>query len=322
MTAPRDHDWYRARLELLALGLARDDVAQVVEEHVRGCDKCRAALAELTEENRVLGPPDAHLPEYVVVAWDRIQPELRGIEREIARRHLASCARCRDEIVVFGFTPEVPAVPELEADPQVLALLNVGLAPKPASTSLGTGRGTSLPRPIIPPSSLERPRSFWRAQVNRAGWWTAAATAAAALLLVPVLANRQANRILASREAFRSEPGGIGGLGTLGSVGPNLDLGGMRSSSSSTPVIALDPAERSLSLFAQPSNPRPGDRIAVVMLDSAGRVLARDTLGTRDFGEGRRIIWRSATTIVPGSYGLLLFSPAGTDTFRFRISAR
>jgi len=65
---PRTHEWAVRRLKPFAIGLLPEEDTLEVEEHVRGCDECRARLPSITPAQ---GREAAHLPASLIATWAR-----------------------------------------------------------------------------------------------------------------------------------------------------------------------------------------------------------------------------------------------------------
>ncbi len=90
----------------LATGLLDGDDEDGLRRHLATCEPCRnrwdAFVADREESD------DArHLPAAMIARWDRARAELRGLERESVRQHLARCRACQEDLRVAGFSPDL-----------------------------------------------------------------------------------------------------------------------------------------------------------------------------------------------------------------------
>ncbi len=166
MNDTREHGWARDRLAAYATGWLGDSDRERFERHVNACAECREALDALRSPQASRG---RHLPDALVAQWDRRRDRLRGLQRELVRRHLASCEECSVVLRRLGHEPVLERVEELEPSAELLAQLDGRVAdPAPRSTHRG-----------------ERTESFWR---QREFWFGGAfggaIAAAAAVVLV------------------------------------------------------------------------------------------------------------------------------------------
>ncbi len=166
--APDDHDWTRRQLAPFAAGLLDPADDDRVERHAALCDECR----EVLERARASGAaPSRHLPEPLIIHWGEQAPALRGLQRELARRHLVECEECRAILKHLGHAPELKHVAGLEPSREVLDLL-----------SQNTARVVPMPQPRW------RSREFW----TGSAFGGLVAAAAAVLILVVNPMNRPA----------------------------------------------------------------------------------------------------------------------------------
>jgi hypothetical protein len=170
-----------AKLDGYAVGIADPDVAELIEDHLDSCDECARRLKALTDSTD-RGLPGEHLPERMIATWDRAQRSLRGLERELARRHLVYCATCREEIEMLGSSATLEIVPELEPEAATLVRLR---PPEPILVPRSQRSGGISPRKIV-----------WR---HRLGDWIlgglAGGLATAAALLIAFSPWREAPSI-------------------------------------------------------------------------------------------------------------------------------
>lgn len=90
------HTWVIARLDAWSAGLLDEEQAARIEEHLAGCASCRQ-LADPREDLGAEAIAGAgHLPPPLIARWGHL--DLDPLERQMAERHLATCARCRREI--------------------------------------------------------------------------------------------------------------------------------------------------------------------------------------------------------------------------------
>ncbi len=161
-----EHDWVRGRLAAYVTGWLDETDRARFERHVSDCPECRDALESLRTPDANLG---RHLPDAMIAQWERRRDRLKGLQREIVRRHLAGCDECSDTLRRLGHEPVLERVEALEPSAELLA----SIAPRSEGAT---------PRP----PRVERIESFWR---RREFWFGGAfggaiAAAAAALLVM------------------------------------------------------------------------------------------------------------------------------------------
>jgi hypothetical protein len=239
-----------------------------------------------------------HIPDSILARWDRRHTSLRGLERELVRRHLESCEMCREALVILGHDPVLPRVDSLEANAAVRAALD---AASEESFKETTEHGTTA-------KVVQFPR--WSARERWLGAWGGLATAAAAWLAVST--TRLAPTIDGSLSVGAAQ-------GTLTSAAPATPIDPTRSSGEPVVSVVVAPGSVAVSIFAQPGDLRPGEPVIASVL-SGTEVLAQDTLSSHDFREDRTLVWRSPAPIAPGDYSLILATPARSDTFPFRVA--
>lgn len=105
MTPARTHDWAIRRLTAFSIGLLPEEETIDLEEHLVGCDDCRARLASIAPGP---GRESAHLPASLIATWPRAARVLHGIERELVEGHLQRCASCRASLEFAGHAAVLP----------------------------------------------------------------------------------------------------------------------------------------------------------------------------------------------------------------------
>src|SRR5262249_41826807 len=104
----QDHDWAVSRLVGYSTGMLPEDQLLRMEDHLRGCDDCRARLSPL----KALSAADAgHLPASLIATWPRSSKLLAGIERSLVESHLRACGSCRATLEFAGYEPVLAALP-------------------------------------------------------------------------------------------------------------------------------------------------------------------------------------------------------------------
>src|SRR5690242_16793653 len=104
MNDPRnlEHAWALERLTAFSIGMLPEDDTLRLEEHLAGCDGCRARLAALRP---VPGADAAHLPASLIATWERTARLLGESERGLIASHLEACAACRAALAFAGHEP-------------------------------------------------------------------------------------------------------------------------------------------------------------------------------------------------------------------------
>ena len=87
--------------------------------HLERCPDCRATHASLRARGSVEEEPGAHVPPALLLRWGRKESGLRGLERELVRRHVERCTECRTDLEALGYDVEFGTEPasELGFDP-------------------------------------------------------------------------------------------------------------------------------------------------------------------------------------------------------------
>ncbi len=171
----------------------------------------------------------------------------------------------------------------------------------------------SGPRPV----EVDRPiwvrREFW---MGTGFGGLAAAAAALVLTFNPIRRDYVRSEVGSEPEVVVQTPS----LGTLTSVPEPARLGTDRSGSQGRTVVHPTADRRAASIFVQPTDLMPGQRVALSILwgDS---VVVETMLESVDFGEDRRLLWRSPSSITPGRYSLVLATSARAETLAFEVSA-
>jgi hypothetical protein len=132
-------------------GLPAEDAADV-RAHLEGCAACRAALAETRRAAEVF---DAHLTSgtLAALAWDESPGE---VPEDVARRHLAACPDCAEELALLQQSRDLERAPELPraAAPKAPPAWMTWAAPLAAGVVIGLGlgmfRGPGAPPPASP----------------------------------------------------------------------------------------------------------------------------------------------------------------------------
>jgi putative zinc finger protein len=134
----------RGLLPWLLNGTLAPAEADGVRGHLEGCGPCRAEMGETRQAARVFG---AHLPagDIVDLAWERPLAD-----EGLARRHLADCADCAEELQLAKESRQAdrPAT----VSPIVRAPAARWLA-LPATLAAGLVVGLLWPRPAAPPAA-------------------------------------------------------------------------------------------------------------------------------------------------------------------------
>jgi predicted anti-sigma-YlaC factor YlaD len=104
-TRVHDHDWALPRLTAYSVGMLSEDDTLQLEQHLGGCDDCRARLGSLQP---VPGADAAHLPASLIATWTRSARLLGGLERSLIESHLRSCDSCRATLTFAGHEPFLP----------------------------------------------------------------------------------------------------------------------------------------------------------------------------------------------------------------------
>jgi hypothetical protein len=100
-----EHTWALSRLLARALGLLDETDGQRLATHLSSCDPCRSEWDGLWAAEGAARERPGHVPAGLIARWDRIEPALRGLERELVLQHVARCVDCRDDLALAGFAP-------------------------------------------------------------------------------------------------------------------------------------------------------------------------------------------------------------------------
>ena len=300
----RDHTRIRSHLESYALGIANPELASEIKSHLAECAECREAIEDLGLACLPGETAGEHLPEDMIIQWAQVSSKLRGLERELVRRHIDRCSVCRDNLRMLGHEPELKGIPAQEPSPTELKKLE------------------PQRRPIqgVNPSLMTRLLGAWPVTT-----WAAAATA----LLVVVLVN----------PAFMSRPTGTGtggprpapipgsdgGHGASAAASPTFLLttpiegvalsGGVRSAKQLLPhTIEIGAAQRSLRLFGGPASGIAKDAVVNVAIrgphgESLGTMtMVHALLWAKDGG----VQINSSAPLEPGTYVMQVAAVAPT----------
>ncbi|MGH9364827.1 MAG: hypothetical protein ACRD1B_06125 [Thermoanaerobaculia bacterium] len=260
--------------------------------------------------NSATAPVAAHLPELMVVRWERTKRELRGLERELARRHLHRCESCRRELRERGFDPELEIVPELEASPEVLQRL----------------KGEPGVRKIRP-----APRD-WLWWVRERTQWVLEgyAVAATAVLLVLLAGPMHLPGMRGSDETIRPPSMSAGGRGesSLSRVEPLEVRSARRAAEPADQVVELAPGARFVPLQGDPLGIPDSSTVELVIRAEDGRTRARINIAYSDLRSGKVFFEQSGAPLEEGTYvvyvrALHVPEPAeATTTFTLRRGAQ
>jgi hypothetical protein len=276
-TEARSHEWFASRLKDHAAGLASKTESRAIEAHLESCSICRDRL--VMAERAVTAPLAAHLPGLLIVRWERTQRELKGLERELARRHLKRCESCRREIRDRGFNPDLDVVPELEPPSEVLKLLVRTIEPAPRDWTRWF---------LIPYSAL------------------ATATLLALLFGGPSLLGRHSP---SQPKPFSIESPSVSeGAWTLTRVEPLRVRSSQRGASATIPVLEIAPDARQIPIWADPFVLPESTVVEVAILNEGGDVLTRKTVKYSDLLSAEVMLSRPHAVPDSGSYILRLRS--------------
>jgi hypothetical protein len=185
----RLHAWFHERLPAYAAGLLRGEEAEQFTRHAGECASCREAL-ELFRREPGEQMRDEHIAPSIIARWGHARTTLRGLEREMVRRHIESCEVCRQGLRLLGFEPVLERIPELELQGDLDQRVAEIQRELDAESTPGPSRPIEADAPLMPASVPVpgRSRQRW------IGAWATLATAAAfvmALLLVRQAGNRE-----------------------------------------------------------------------------------------------------------------------------------
>jgi len=103
-----DHARFRAQLAgHLAEVLSAEDSAWM-ESHAAACAECRSLLERVEARLPEFAADAGHAPPALLSAWLREPGAFTPLERELLRRHLASCAECRAELEEMATFAKLP----------------------------------------------------------------------------------------------------------------------------------------------------------------------------------------------------------------------
>ncbi len=153
-----EHDWTQRTLPGYAACLLDDDEIERVDAHLAACEECRELATRMTT-TEFPRSGRRHIPADLLARWDRLSPQLEGLERELVQQHLDGCDACRECLRVLGYEPVIAAAP----------------APERAR--------------VIPIASAREKKRPWFLGWPGAGMLAAAAAALTAILQLPVLHN-------------------------------------------------------------------------------------------------------------------------------------
>ncbi len=259
--ADREHLWASEHLDMFATGLMQDEDLNRFEQHLAACDECRGTVHALAapEANRGM-----HIPDALIARWPTTRTTLRGLQRELARRHLATCEECRSILRYRGQSLELERVPGLEPSAEALAALD-GLAPS-LPGSLGQ-RTVELPRP-----------RFNLREFLFGGAVGGLVAAAAALAIVSTLSLHPAQHPTPANPgvpALRLELGGGAAVRTLGSIeAGNLVRGGRGDT-----TITLAPGQSRVRIALAPEpDLAPETQVELELRDAGGALLMHTSM--------------------------------------------
>lgn len=293
---PSEHKWACGQFAAYAAGLLEGSNADRFEQHAAHCEECREQLSAVVDPEANRG---RHIPDSLIASWPRAQASLRGLQREIVRRHLSTCGECGTILRHMGYSPQLEHLSELEPSSEMLLML--------AGAKLDDSEPEPAPRPVM---RVVKPA--WSRRERWLGVWGGLATAAAAVLVVAIV----------ERPGTESTTGAVvtpsPSVGHLTSAASGQPSDSPRGAGGAAQPIHVRAGERLLSILIQPGDLQKDERV-VAELSTASGPLAMDTLSSADFADDRTLVWNAPGPITPGDYRLVLRTPARSDTFAFRV---
>lgn len=322
-----EHDWARVRFAAYAAGLLERAAASRLERHATHCDTCRGELAGLLAPDADRG---RHIPDALISRWPRAMSELRGLQRELVRRHLVQCQECRTVLRQMGQVAELPRVPELEPTHGVLEMLD-GLA-----DPVGKGGPERIPESNPDPTAagaagapgrrrwlrkllLGDAEGTWRSWVF-GGVVGAAAASLALLVFLPHINDGEWSGV-----ALRSLLPHTGAQSSATSTGVVLETRPLRLSPASrgsqaqTPVARVPAGTRELLLAMPPLYLEDTTTVHVRVTDPAGRILGEVVATASELETGTLRVGDGAAAISAGRYVLSLRTSKVDLALPFRV---
>ena len=313
----REHARLQSRRESYALGIANPELATEIKSHLVGCAECREFVEDLGLTPLPGETAGAHLPESMLVQWARVGPTLRGLERELVRRHLGRCALCRDNLRMLGHEPDLKQVPALEPSATVLK----SLEPQPRLNQEAK------------PRMMTRLFGAWPVTT-----WAAAATAMLVVAYVnPALLSRSSlSGGGGSAPTPGSDPGGHRALTTgsptflLTTPGAGVALSGSVRGVKQVALrtIEIGASQQSLRVFGGPNSSLSSDAVVNITLqgphgEDLGKVtMIHELLWSKDGG----VEINSSAPLEPGPYVMQVAAAAPTsanpDTLVYRFELK
>jgi hypothetical protein len=272
MTPTRTHDWALRRLQAFGIGLLPEEETLELEDHLQGCDDCRARLASITP----LPTHDfGHLPASLVATWPRTARALEGIERSLVAAHLERCPACRASLEFAGHEPVLP--PALQ--PAIARLPRTSRARRVWVWSIGLAGAAAG---VIAWILATQPGSFPLGP----GGGTSATMGGVRTAVEPVVAFELAVDSLATGSVLLPEPGFVGAV-------REVDLGAVTSVSGA--ALVVPPSLR-------PPSAEDGGRMLTLTLLQDGRELATREARFYELGDAFRL--RPTGRLEAGVYDL------------------
>ena len=235
-----DHDWAQKRIAPFAAGLLDDLEEARFERHATGCAHCRGELDALRDPGE---NPGLHLPDRMISRWNEKKGSLRGLQRELVRRHLGRCDECQAVLRALGHDPVVERVAALEAAPKVMEMLD-----------------TPMPREVREPRRIIEP-AFWRQNTFWMGSAFGGSLAVAAAIVLVVAPTWRQERLIGAPNVVESSPmsGGARGARLIlvsgsasGTIHPSDASGAMRNIPGADTTIALQPGQSTIRIKPAP----------------------------------------------------------------------
>jgi len=290
MSAESLHDWARVRIPPFRSGLLDPDEEARMRSHLSECAQCRALADRYAQDAAPVQSTHDHIPESVLAAWPKARRNLRGLEREMMRQHLAACPECRQDLELLGYAPELPLEPELEMDPTA-AVVPAQLAGEPGGPTSAPRADRAVVRVVG--TAPSRPRRQWLAWAF--GGWAAVATAASVVLMfhaglptrppVPPSAGK-ANPPTPPPASVRPSP-------SIRLLGKPADLRlPTRGGSESAPVALTDSSGRQVAVAIPSQQLRPGEASSVVLqvIGPGGEIVLSSTHAPEEFSRGQVLL--------------------------------
>lgn len=298
----REHAWAHPRLPLLVNGLLDDEEVTRVEAHVDECAQC--SLAYEPDDKSVATPGLDHIPRRLLSTWPKAQRSLRGLQRELVRRHLDSCGQCRQVLRWLGHEPSLPHMAELEPKPEVMELLRAEVPGSDSPLAPEVAHGPPQ-RQIV-----ELPRRRWSFREFWAGGALGGLAAAAAVLLLvvgPPAGNAPAVRPSTGAAVVTgslSISSGAADRYLVTRAGEGLERGGSADS-----TLVLQPGQRTIRLgFTQIVGLPQEAALEVILRTAQGTVVDRFRARYSD--------------LLQGEAGLAVTSPTPFEPGRFVVEFR